>query len=170
MFNKKPKSTKKGLLADKKAVSPMIATIMLIAIVAVLGAVIAASSMKTAGNMDTAGTTVTLTAAEQQPGVSPYNILITNAGGDQLTRSQLDFSVTLGQDSPTVFQKYDDVIANGTIATFSGLNSDPFKAGDVGTFLEDTSSSPANLTTNTYPVVVRYQGTKVLLDTNVQNT
>ncbi len=159
----KPKNKKDGLFSDKKAVSPMIATIMLIAIVAVLGAVIAASSMKTAGNMDTSGTTVTLTAAQQQPGVSD-DILVANAGGDQLTRSQLEFSVTSGQDSATQFLGYDNI---GTNATFSGSGTS-FKAGDVGTFTDDTTGT--NLTVGTYHVVVRYQGKKVLLDTNVQNT
>ncbi len=154
MFNRPKDKTRKGLLSDEKAVSPMIATIMLIAIVAVLGAVIAASSMKSAGNIDTQGVTATLTAAQAVPGTS--TITLTHDGGDKLVTQQLSFSVTSGTNNATFF-----------IPVATNLTSAPYvSAGDVNTITKDTSGG--NLTAGTYHVVIKYENKKVLLDTNVE--
>lgn len=52
-MNNKDEKKSSNFLNDNRAVSPMIATIMLIAVVVILGAVIGASSMKSASKMDT---------------------------------------------------------------------------------------------------------------------
>ncbi len=168
MFNeKKLQNKRKNVLKDDSAVSPMIATILLIAIVAVLGAVIAASSMKSAGNMETQSVTATLTAEQQAPGV--YNITIIHDGGDQLTASALEFSVTNGENSAVVLENFSAAI-NTSIGPIISPSSVPshFTAGSSIIFNGTTNSPIGTLTSgSTYHVLVMYNNKQVLLDTNV---
>lgn len=109
----------KGFFKNDKAVSPMIATIMLIVIVASLGPVIPTSSMKSANNIGGRGVTSTLSAQQQLPGSGVFNLTVAHEGGDQIEVNQPMFPVMTGANSPTNFVNFTTGVSGGSICLFN---------------------------------------------------
>lgn len=162
-----------NILHDNRAISPMIATIMLIGIVVVMGAVIGVSTMKSASNLDTSYLSATLKAVEQN---DPTNIVLVHDGGDRLATNMLTYSVTQGENSATLFEKM--VFGLGYNYTIVLPVTDPvyFTAGDdikIGSETDGiddngTAAQTPIQTGNVYHVVVRYDNKRVLLNTNME--
>jgi flagellin-like protein len=148
----------KEFLKNKRAVSPVIATILMVAITVVMGAVIAGFVYGYLGNTHKAPNVALIVADNPTDSVS---FIIKDTGGESIPASDWKCSVTAGKESSADFTTQAET---GTMAISTGVNL------NVG---NTTIATPVPLSTATpgpwyHVVAVHIPSDSIMLDTNVQ--
>lgn len=149
-------------LMDRKAVSPVIATILLIVVTVVVAGILGVFVYSQSQKVESKPSAALI--ARDQPNTS-NTIVMKHNGGDALDWADLRISCTKGADSATNYQ--DPTSGTQTILATPADSADEFVAGE-SVIIDAESNGDSLVEDEVYHVVLRHEPTNVvLLDANV---